>query len=153
MKKTGAFLLTYALEQIGVRHTFGIPGVHNTEIYDELNKSEKITPVLVTHEGGGAFMADGVSRTSDIGEVQFEGMAIATGAAYLAMRNDGEIETVIRRAMEIADTGRPVLVDVNVDYSKKTCLTKGAVKANLSRFPTAEKVRFIGRAIKRQILG
>lgn len=88
-----------------------------------------------------------------IGEVQFEGMAIATGAAYLAMRNDGEIEAVIRRAMEIADAGRPVLVDVNVDYSKKTCLTKGAVKANLSRFPTAEKVRFIGRAIKRQILG
>ncbi|RMG22637.1 MAG: thiamine pyrophosphate-binding protein [Bacteroidetes bacterium] len=65
MKKTGAYLLRYALEQIGVSHTFGIPGVHNTEIYDELNKSEQITPILVTHEGGGAFMADGVSRTSD----------------------------------------------------------------------------------------
>ena len=40
MKKTGAFLTVYALEQIGVKHTFGIPGVHNTEIYDELNKSK-----------------------------------------------------------------------------------------------------------------
>lgn len=64
MKKTGAFLAVYALEQIGVKHTFGIPGVHNTELYDELNSSEKITPILVTHEGCGAFMADGVSRTS-----------------------------------------------------------------------------------------
>ncbi len=65
MKRTGSFLVVYALEQIGVRHTFGIPGVHNTEIYDELNKSEKIEPVLVTHESGASFMADGVSRTSD----------------------------------------------------------------------------------------
>lgn len=65
MKKTGAWLVRFALEQIGVRHTFGIPGVHNTEIYDELNKSESIEPMLVTHEGGGAFMADAVSRVSD----------------------------------------------------------------------------------------
>ena len=65
MKKSGAWLVRYALEQIGVRHTFGIPGVHNTEIYDELNKSESIQPILVTHEGGAAFMADAISRTSD----------------------------------------------------------------------------------------
>jgi acetolactate synthase I/II/III large subunit len=64
MKKTGAQLAVYALEQIGVTHTFGIPGVHNTELYDVLNESKKIKPVLVTHEGGGAFMADAVSRTS-----------------------------------------------------------------------------------------
>ncbi len=65
MKKTGAWLARYALEQIGVTHTFGIPGVHNTELYDELNKSQQISPVLVTHEGCGAFMADAISRTSD----------------------------------------------------------------------------------------
>ena len=63
MKKTGAWLAVHALEQLGVRFTFGIPGVHNTELYDELNNSTLITPVLVTHEGGGAFMADAVSRT------------------------------------------------------------------------------------------
>lgn len=64
MKKTGAWLVRHALEQIGVSHTFGIPGVHNTEIYDELAKSDTIRPVLVTHEGWGAFMADAISRTS-----------------------------------------------------------------------------------------
>lgn len=64
MKRTGAQLVVYALEQLPVTHTFGIPGVHVTEIYDELNKSEKIRPVLVTHECGAAFMADAVSRTS-----------------------------------------------------------------------------------------
>ena len=65
MKKTGAWLVRYALEQIGVRYTFGIPGVHNTEIYDELNNSKSITPILVTHEAGAAFMADAISRTTD----------------------------------------------------------------------------------------
>jgi acetolactate synthase-1/2/3 large subunit len=65
MKKTGAWLAVYALEQVGVKFTFGIPGVHNTELYDELNKSEKITPVLVTHEQCASFMADAISRTSD----------------------------------------------------------------------------------------
>ncbi|QTD43981.1 thiamine pyrophosphate-binding protein [Ottowia testudinis] len=62
MKKTAAQLAVYALEQLGITHTFGIPGVHNTELYDELANSSQITPLLVTHEGGGAFMADAFSR-------------------------------------------------------------------------------------------
>ena len=65
MKRTGANLAVYALEQIGVKYTFGVPGVHNIELYDELNNSEQIEPVLVTHEGGASFMALGVSCTSN----------------------------------------------------------------------------------------
>lgn len=63
MQKTAAWLARHALEQVGVRHTFGIPGVHNTELYDEFAASGSMTPVLVAHEGGGAFMADAVSRS------------------------------------------------------------------------------------------
>jgi len=66
MKRTGAWIAVQALEALGIKYTFGIPGVHNTELYDELNSSAQITPVLVTHEGGAAFMADGMSRTSDL---------------------------------------------------------------------------------------
>ncbi len=65
MKKTGAWAARYALEQLGIAYTFGIPGVQNTELYDELNLSETITPMLVSHEGGAAFMADGFSRLSN----------------------------------------------------------------------------------------
>jgi acetolactate synthase-1/2/3 large subunit len=65
VSRTAASLLREALEHAGVRYTFGIPGVHNTEIYDELARSGTITPVLVTHEGGGAFMADAVSRSGN----------------------------------------------------------------------------------------
>ncbi|SPF49280.1 Acetolactate synthase [Candidatus Sulfopaludibacter sp. SbA4] len=63
MMRSGAWLARYALEQLPVSHTFGIPGVHTTELYDELAQSEKIRPVLVTHEGCGAFAADAISRT------------------------------------------------------------------------------------------
>ncbi len=63
MARTAASLAREALEQLGIRFTFGIPGVHNTELYDAFGASESITPVLVAHEGGGAFMADAVSRT------------------------------------------------------------------------------------------
>lgn len=65
MLKSGASLVRHALEAIGVKQTFGIPGVHNTEIYDELNRSETITPYLVGHEMAAACMADAVSRTGD----------------------------------------------------------------------------------------
>jgi acetolactate synthase-1/2/3 large subunit len=82
MKKTAAWLVRYALEQLNVKFTFGIPGVHNTEIYDELDKSELITPILVTHEGYGAFMSDAVSRCSDsIGTLVIVPAAGATHAA------------------------------------------------------------------------
>ena len=63
MHRTAASLARHALEQLGIRHTFGIPGVHNTELYDQVVASGSITPVLVAHECGGAFMADAVSRT------------------------------------------------------------------------------------------
>ena len=82
MKKTGAALARHALEQLGVTHTFGIPGVHNTELYDELNSSSQIQPVLVAHECGAAFMADAVSRTSNsIGTLAIVPAAGVTHAA------------------------------------------------------------------------
>ena len=90
MKRSGAWLAVRALEEIGVRHTFGIPGVHNTELYDELRKSDRITPILVTHEQGAAFMAEAIGRTSDtigcLAIVPAAGMAYAMagiGEAYL----------------------------------------------------------------------
>jgi acetolactate synthase-1/2/3 large subunit len=84
MKRTGAWLARYALEQIGVRWTFGIPGVHNTELYDELNESERITPILVTHEGGGAFAADAVSRVSDGATLGTLALVPAAGLTHAA---------------------------------------------------------------------
>jgi acetolactate synthase-1/2/3 large subunit len=86
--KSGAWLVRYALEQLPVSFTFGIPGVHNTEIYDELNNSEKIHPVLVTHEAGASFIGDAISRTSD-GQIGCLMIVPAAGITH-AMSGIGE---------------------------------------------------------------
>jgi len=163
MKKTGAYLVRYALEQLGIKHTFGIPGVHTTEIYDELYKSEDILPILVTHEGGASFMADAVSRTnpyvgtltivpaagtthamSGIGEAYLDGipMLIISGGTrrdsgksyqlhqldlgklldgiikqYYLVESHDEIVTTLFQAYETAVSGEPgpVFVEVPVE--------------------------------------
>jgi acetolactate synthase-1/2/3 large subunit len=87
------------------------------------------------------------------GDLQIEGVATATSAAYLRMDNDLAVDRVLDEALAIAGTGRPVIVDVNIDYSRKSVFTQGVVKVNLGRFPLSQKVRYIGRALKRHTIG
>jgi acetolactate synthase I/II/III large subunit len=90
---------------------------------------------------------------SVIGKANFEGIALATGAEYLSMQNDNEIRPVIQKALELTASGKHVIVDVNIDYSQKTMLTKGVVQVNFKRFPFKEKARFLLRAAKRHLMG
>jgi len=87
------------------------------------------------------------------GELQIEGVAMATGAAYIRMDNEPAVDRAIDEAIAIAATGRPVIVDVNIDYSRKSVFTQGVVKVNLGRFPLSQKLRYIGRALKRHTIG
>ncbi len=64
MIRTGGQWIVDALRAEGVRHVFGIPGVHNLAIYDALIRQSDITHVLARHEAGAAFMADGYARAS-----------------------------------------------------------------------------------------
>src|SRR3972149_4262733 len=61
---TGGEWVVEALRAEGVRHVFGIPGVHNLAIYDALLRQQDIAHVLARHEQGAAFMADGYARSS-----------------------------------------------------------------------------------------
>jgi acetolactate synthase-1/2/3 large subunit len=45
-----------------------------------------------------------------------------------------------------------VLVDVRIDYSKRTRFTEGIVKTNLQRFDLPTKARLVGRALWRRIV-
>ena len=63
MKKTLGSYLIETLEAQGVQHVFGIPGVHNIELYRGLAGS-KIKHVTGRHEQGLGFMADGYARVS-----------------------------------------------------------------------------------------
>ena len=55
--------LVFLLEDYGVDTIFGIPGVHNIEMYRALPRS-KINHILTRHEQGAGFMADGYARAT-----------------------------------------------------------------------------------------
>lgn len=88
-----------------------------------------------------------------LGKIRIEGVALATGAKYLEIENDSRVEAGIREAWDAAAKGQPVIVDVRVDYSKKTRFTQGVVQTVLKRFPLGDKFRFIGRALYRKVTG
>ena len=86
--KTLANYLIGALEAAGVRHVFGIPGVHNLALYRALQGSS-LRHVTGRHEQGLGFMADGYARLSGQPGVCFtisgpgvSNIATALGQAY-----------------------------------------------------------------------
>ncbi|MEF8801809.1 MAG: thiamine pyrophosphate-binding protein [Halolamina sp.] len=60
---TGGHAVVEQLEREGVDVAFGIPGVHNLELYDALVDGH-IDHVTARHEQGVGFMADGYARTT-----------------------------------------------------------------------------------------
>jgi acetolactate synthase-1/2/3 large subunit len=81
------------------------------------------------------------------------GLAAAVGVEGLRLERDADIGPVLAQVRDRCAAGRPVLVDVAIDYSEKTYFTSGVVKTNLLRFSWPERLRFIGRAVKRKLLG
>jgi len=63
MKMNGAEIIIKLLEDEGIKNISGIPGGTNLPIYDALFKSS-INHILCRHEQGGAFIAQGMSRSS-----------------------------------------------------------------------------------------
>jgi acetolactate synthase-1/2/3 large subunit len=86
-------------------------------------------------------------------ELDFEALARANRVAYRAMRNDAEVDRVMQEALASAAAGEPVLVDVRIDYTKRTRFTEGVIRTNLKRFGLADQARLVGRALWRRLTG
>ena len=84
---------------------------------------------------------------------RFEGIALATGAEYIRIDNNNEVTSSLDKAWLEAAKGKPVIIDVNIDYSKKTRFTKGIVGTNLKRLPLNMKIKMISRALVRKVTG
>ncbi len=63
MKRPLGAQISHALKDRGVEVIFGIPGVHNQEMYRGIEEAG-ITHVLARHEQGAGFMADGYARAT-----------------------------------------------------------------------------------------
>ncbi|MCW9018242.1 MAG: thiamine pyrophosphate-dependent enzyme, partial [Kangiellaceae bacterium] len=88
---------------------------------------------------------------ADVAAVKLQGIATATGCEYIRIENNLELTAKILEAFQFAEKGKAVVVDVNIDYSRPTCFTQGAVKTNIKRLPFDTKVRMIGRALYRKL--
>src|SRR5580704_9401133 len=62
-RATGGEALCSALEGLGVKHVFGLPGTQNTALFEALRCSGLRT-ILATHELAAGFMANGYYRAS-----------------------------------------------------------------------------------------
>ena len=93
------------------------------------------------------------STCTTIGSLDYEAFAKAAGCAYVGIDTNDDIAAGIASALKTAAENLPVVVNVRIDYSKKTRFTKGTVKTNLDRFDTRTKVRMIGRALYRKVFG
>jgi acetolactate synthase I/II/III large subunit len=88
---------------------------------------------------------------SVLGELDIAALATAVGAAHVLIGDDGAIEPGIAAALASAAAGRAALVDVRIDYSKRTRFTTGTVKTTLDRFDLGTKLRFLARALWRRV--
>ena len=99
------------------------------------------------------FQATAFSRKvkSQLPDYDLTALCGAVGVECLRLDGDGDIEPVLERAAALLAEGRPVAVDVAIDYSRKTWFTRGVVKTNLLRMPWKDRLRFVGRALARKL--
>jgi thiamine pyrophosphate-dependent acetolactate synthase large subunit-like protein len=121
------------LESYGTDTIFGIPGVHNVEMYRALPRS-KIKHVLVRHEQGAGFMADGYARASGKPGVCFTitGPGLTNIMTPLGQAwSDSSPVLCISSALDIADgaQGRGRLHEMQNQLGAAATITSLAVRA------------------------
>jgi acetolactate synthase-1/2/3 large subunit len=88
---------------------------------------------------------------SALPDYSLEGLAATVGAPYFRIIRDHELDTVLPGALERTRAGTPAVVEVAIDYSRKTYFTKGVVKTNFWRLPWGDRLRMLVRALARRI--
>ena len=88
---------------------------------------------------------------SSLPDYSVEGLAQTVGAHYFRIIRNHELDSVIPAALDVVRSGRPALVEVAIDYSRKTYFTKGVVKTNFWRLPWGDRLRMVVRALARRI--
>lgn len=86
-------------------------------------------------------------------ELNFGHLAKAVGMDYLALQTNQDIAGVLNEALSLTSKGKPVLIEVNIDYSQSTYFSTGVIKTNFLRFPWKDRFRLVGRVVKRKAAG
>jgi 5-guanidino-2-oxopentanoate decarboxylase len=121
------------LEAYGVDTVFGIPGVHNVEMYRALPRSG-ITHVLPRHEQGAGFMADGYARATGKPGVCFTitGPGLLNILTPMAQAwSDSSSVLVISSALDIGSSaqGRGRLHEMISQHNAAAAVSATAIRA------------------------
>jgi acetolactate synthase-1/2/3 large subunit len=76
--------------------------------------------------------------------------ARSVGAAFVDIDRNEDIGKGVSESLSLAAENQAVFVRVNIDYSKKTRFTSGAIKTNFATFDISTKLRLAGRAMYRK---
>jgi len=93
----------------------------------------------------------GRKSCSELPDYDLPAFCRAVGVEYLMLAKNAEINSVLRQACELTKAKRPVVVEVAIDYSRKTYFTNGVVRVNLARLPWPDRLRMVVRALARRV--
>lgn len=88
---------------------------------------------------------------SELADYDLAALSRGVGVEHLLLQRNADVESVLRQARAVTEAGRPVVVEVAIDYSQKTYFTRGVVRTNLGRLPWPDRVRFVARALGRRL--
>lgn len=94
----------------------------------------------------------GRKSCSELPDYDLPAFCRAVGVEYLALADNAGIESVLRQASALTEAMRPVVVDVAIDYSRKTYFTNGVVRVNFARLPWPDRLRMLVRALARRVM-
>jgi len=85
-------------------------------------------------------------------DYRVEDFARTTGCRYFRVLRDSELDTVLKSALGVTREGKPVMLEVAIDYSRPTWFTKGVLKTNFWRLPWYDRIRMLLRALGRRLV-
>jgi acetolactate synthase-1/2/3 large subunit len=136
----GAFLMT-GLELLTAAH-------HRIPVAVFLLRDRELAQIAQFQEA-----AFGRPTASALPDFHAGSLAEALGVEWLGLDTEAEVERVVGEAQAVTAAGRPVLVDVAIDYREKSWFTRGVVKTTLLRMSWPDRLRFVVRALSRKALG
>ncbi len=96
-------------------------------------------------------VALGRKTCTELPDYDLDAICRGVGVEYLALRSNNDVEAILKQALTVTGSGRPVVVEVAIDYSEKTYFTRGVVRTNFGRLPWSDRIRFVLRALGRKL--
>jgi acetolactate synthase-1/2/3 large subunit len=122
----GAMMINGMEIQTAVRQKLGT-------LYCLFNNSQRSTNKNTAHMNWGAF-------------------ADALECGYFPISNNQGMDTIMRRALETTAQGQPVILEVSIDYSRKTYYAQHQEKVRQASLPSRDRLGDVKRAIVRKIM-